>query len=280
MSEILNKLAQLQDRAATKKTDEPRRPKSSLKNPSERYSKLLSRLRVFLISSLVGGATLIFCAVLLPHLFAKRSPPPPTQPLVTSSDDTRNPASETTVTTKKTTDDDLIHKAEELVRTGKMDQAMTLLERETGGNPFLIRSLFQLAKLYQKKNRPDRATATLMRILQIEPKNPLAYNNLGVIQLRQKRYKEAIYFLSKACEFAPSAPDPLLNLAITYEQAMQLTESVQTYRRYSELMSSEEARTQRTASERRTLAAVKNRILRLHAFSISGEKSPMGESQP
>ncbi len=166
----------------------------------------------------------------------------------------------------------LVRSAEELVKAKKMDAAIAKIEKETGRNPFLTRSLLQLSIYYQAKKQHDKAIATLMRILQVEPKNPLAYNNLGMIQLRLKRYNEAVIFLEKACENAPDTADPWLNMAIAYEQKLRWSDSVRAYDRYLQLMSGDEALSRRGKNEEKILAAVKIRLLRLKAFSAADDR--------
>ena len=119
---------------------------------------------------------------------------------------------------------------EDLAKAGKADAAITQLEREIGSNPFLTRALFTLASLYATKNQNEKATATLMRVLQVEPKNPLAYNNLGMIQLKLKRYNEAVLFLEKACDYAPKNPEPWLNMGIAYERLGKFPSAILQYR--------------------------------------------------
>jgi hypothetical protein len=167
----------------------------------------------------------------------------------------------------------LVKSMEELANSGKIDIAITQLEREIGANPFLTRALFTLAALYQKKNQNDKATATLMRVLQVEPKNSLAYNNLGMIQLKLKRYNEAVVFIEKACQNAPNAPEPWLNMGIAYEQKLRWSDSVRAYEKYIALMSTDEAKKIRTAVDEKIVGAVNIRLLRLRAFSTAEDRT-------
>jgi Tfp pilus assembly protein PilF len=166
----------------------------------------------------------------------------------------------------------LVKSMEDLVKGGKIDPAITQLEREIGSNPFLTRALFTLASLYEKKNQQDKATATLMRVLQIEPKNALAYNNLGMIQLKLKRYNEAVVFLEKACDYAPKTPEPWLNMGIAYEQKLRWSDSVRAYQHFIELLSTAEAKSTRTPADEKIIAAVNIRLLRLRAFSAADDR--------
>jgi len=175
----------------------------------------------------------------------------------------------------------LVKSMEDLAKTGKADAAITQLEREIGSNPFLTRALFTLASLYEKKNLQDKATATLMRVLQVEPKNALAYNNLGMIQLRLKRFNEAVVFLEKACDYAPNTPEPWLNMGIAYEQKLRWSDSVRAYQRFIELLSTAEARSTRTTADEKIIGAVNIRLLRLRAFSAADDRriASIGEQE-
>ncbi|NDD92720.1 tetratricopeptide repeat protein, partial [bacterium] len=226
MSEILKKLEKIQNQSAEQTPSDSQFQESTKAPAREPQAQLAPRSKTILLSSFFGGLFLAMIGLFFSPLLSKKTSQEPRRPQVSISQKLPSQERSPAMTQVEPT---LLKTVEELTKTGKIDEAISRLETETGNNPFLTRALFTLANLYQKKNKPDRATSTLMRILQIEPKNPLAYNNIGVIQLRQKRYKEAASFLKKACEYAPQTPDPWLNLAITHEQSMQLADSVENY---------------------------------------------------
>lgn len=249
------------------------------------------RTKTMLFGSFAAGLALVLIVLFfLPSFGRKRTPMKTRTVSITAGKRTRRPAtkdpsqrpspkapgaitpSQTSSANPGAKDLALVRSAEELVKAKRMDAAIAKIEKETGKNPFLTRSLLQLSIYYQAKKQQDKAIATLMRILQVEPKNPLAYNNLGMIQLRLKRYNEAVLFLEKACENAPEIADPWLNMAIAYEQKLRWSDSVRAYNRYLQLMSGDEALSRRSKNEEKILAAVRIRLLRLKAFSAADDR--------
>ncbi|MFF4573370.1 tetratricopeptide repeat protein [Streptomyces sp. NPDC001410] len=75
-------------------------------------------------------------------------------------------------------------------------------------------TLFQSALLQEKYQDPDGATRTYQRVLKLQPRNKLAWYNLGVIAQRGGRTAEAREAYEKALKIDPKYGSALYNEAI------------------------------------------------------------------
>jgi tetratricopeptide (TPR) repeat protein len=149
-----------------------------------------------------------------------------------------------------------------LFKEGKKDIAVALLERVTGENPSWTDALFLLSAEYRKSSQLDASSGALLRILQVEPANALAYNNLGMIQMRKQKPKDAIPYLERSFAIDKKAPEVALNLGIAYEQTLIWGKSVQAYDHYLGLVHPKGG-----LSNDKVINAVKFRMERLKAFA-------------
>ena len=149
-----------------------------------------------------------------------------------------------------------------LLKEGKKDIAFALLERVTGENPSWTEALFLLSAEYRKSGQMDASSGALLRILQVEPANALAYNNLGMIQMRKQKPKDAIPYLERSFAIDKKAPEVALNLGIAYEQTLFWGKSVQAYEHYLGLVHPKGG-----LSKDKVINAVKFRMERLKAFA-------------
>lgn len=155
-----------------------------------------------------------------------------------------------------------IELAQEYFKDSKRDMAFALLERTTGENPQWIDALFLLATEYRKAGRLDPSSGALLRILQVEPTHALAYNNLGMIQMRKKKPKDAIPYLERSFVLKQDAPETPLNLGIAYEQTLTWGKAVAAYEHFLKL-----ANPTGGLSKDKVINAVKFRMQRLKAFA-------------
>lgn len=149
-----------------------------------------------------------------------------------------------------------------LLKEGKKDIALALLERVTGENPNWTDALLFLSAEYRKSNQLDASSGALLRILQVEPANALAYNNLGMIQMRKQKPRDAIPYLERSFAIDKKAPEVALNLGIAYEQTLIWGKSVQAYEHYLGLVHPKGG-----LSKDKVINAVKFRMQRLKAFA-------------
>lgn len=62
----------------------------------------------------------------------------------------------------------------------------------------VIVALLDDVEQYEHSGKPDQAAATLERALRIEPKNPLLWQRLGTLHLRQGNWQQAIAMAQKS----------------------------------------------------------------------------------
>ncbi len=89
----------------------------------------------------------------------------------------------------------------------------------------------QLALLYEKAKKYDKAITYYKKSVARNKKNPAAYNNLGMLLERKGQRKQAITYYEKAVALNPQDPGYYTNLADAYEKEKQLSKAVSTYRK-------------------------------------------------
>ncbi|MBW1726416.1 MAG: tetratricopeptide repeat protein [Deltaproteobacteria bacterium] len=112
--------------------------------------------------------------------------------------------------------------------------ALTLPQTSYGNKDYFTYS--NLALLYEKMGQRAEAEKQLRKSIAMAPGLFLpAYNNLGVILLHEKRYKEALKIFAKALEYAPDNWKLHHNLGILLLRTGQPKEAIIEFRRASEL---------------------------------------------
>lgn len=107
--------------------------------------------------------------------------------------------------------------AQELVRQGEDGSAVA------AGYRLWANALMEQGKL-------DEAVRRYNNALQIEPRDALAFNNLGIALKRQKRFPDAMMAFRKAIEAAPRLALPHYNLADLLRQQSRQKEAEREYR--------------------------------------------------
>jgi Flp pilus assembly protein TadD len=69
------------------------------------------------------------------------------------------------------------------------------------------------------------------RATEIDPRNPQAYNNLGLAALQAHHNDEAVSAFSKGVQLQANNPDSLMHLALAYKANGMEKEAEETYRR-------------------------------------------------
>lgn len=80
-------------------------------------------------------------------------------------------------------------------------------------------ALVAQAQRAQRDDKIDEAIALYQRAVQAYRDFPAAWNNMGVLLLRQQRYLEAAECFVNAQEMAPQDPRPAYNLGLTWDKA-------------------------------------------------------------
>lgn len=102
--------------------------------------------------------------------------------------------------------------ASSLAQDGLVDEALREAERVTSEQPGLAPAWRLVAGLQEKSGHYPEAQAAYHRLLEIDPLNPEAYNNLGTINVTLDRYDDAVAAFRKALEVAPNYTTAKRNL--------------------------------------------------------------------
>lgn len=121
----------------------------------------------------------------------------------------------------------LIVRAEEQFRAGDRGAARATLERATELAPGLAEQHLQLALLYEESGDVQAAVARYRRVLELQPQNAAALNNLAYrIAVDQKVPAEALPLARRAAALAPQDPRVLDTLGWIHHMLGNSAEAV------------------------------------------------------
>lgn len=95
--------------------------------------------------------------------------------------------------------------------------------------------MINMALCYLKMNKNEKSEILFKKVINLEPENSIAHNNLGMLYKNQKKYSEAISQLSLAIQYSKNYEEAYLNLAHTYELNKNWNQSVEMYSRLVEI---------------------------------------------
>ena len=105
-------------------------------------------------------------------------------------------------------------RAEALLSAGELDGARASLEEATKSAPKVAPFELQLALLYEQEGEYDRAVERYQRVLEVQPNQPIALNNLAyTMAVRRKSPAEALPLAKRAVAAAPNEGTVLDTLA-------------------------------------------------------------------
>jgi tetratricopeptide (TPR) repeat protein len=126
-----------------------------------------------------------------------------------------------------------------LTRTGDkeaMQMAEDLLRVMLERNPKSVPSLMLLAMLMQNSGRNEESVALNRRVLEVDPNNVVALNNLAwVLCEQQGQYQEALELAEKGLKMAPAYADLIDTRGTIHYRLGHLDEAVRDYSRCIEL---------------------------------------------
>lgn len=96
-----------------------------------------------------------------------------------------------------------------LAKNGKLKSASDLLEQEFESKRKTLKGLFTLAGFFSKTNQPDKAISYYKKIIEQQPENVIALNNLAFKTFKQKNYILAKEYALKALQVSPKDPNVL-----------------------------------------------------------------------
>ncbi len=88
--------------------------------------------------------------------------------------------------------------------------------RENISKPTNVKQLYYRARSFQKSGQLNDAKHLYQKALKADPKYADALNNLGVIYIQEKKYKDAQTNFEQAIRVNPGDADPYYNLACVY----------------------------------------------------------------
>jgi Flp pilus assembly protein TadD len=101
------------------------------------------------------------------------------------------------------------NKGLELLKQGKVDEAISPLLKAMASNPKDPDIRLGLAYAYDRQGRLDEAIVHYQKAIELNPRDSTAFNNLGVLYEKKGNYDEAIRQFEKAVEIDPrSATGP------------------------------------------------------------------------
>ena len=117
-------------------------------------------------------------------------------------------------------------KAQEATRKNDYDQAISLLVQVVASDPKDFIAWTELGTLQSKKDKPGEAEKAYVRALAERPSFFLALMNLGKLRLGQKNFEGSIEVLSQAVEKDPQSADANFFLGEAYLQVKKGSKAV------------------------------------------------------
>lgn len=135
---------------------------------------------------------------------------------------------------QQTSDDPiLLNAGDKLARAlselGRRKEAIEVLEGITRDNPLRFETYELLGELYEQSEEIDQALANYQRSLLLDASEPRNHIRVAYMQLRKKRFKEAVETSRAARARFPDDPDALYLLAIALSEAKMHTEAMAVY---------------------------------------------------
>ncbi len=107
----------------------------------------------------------------------------------------------------------LLTMAHILAKRGNDPQCEVVLRKLIESHPDCAQAYNELAEACMRQDRPEDAVAAIERGLEFRPRDPVLWNNLGMIHLLREDYPSAIDTFTRACAVSPLDSRPRANLA-------------------------------------------------------------------
>jgi tetratricopeptide (TPR) repeat protein len=89
-------------------------------------------------------------------------------------------------------------------RKGRLEKAISCYKKAIEINPKFVQAISNLGNVYEKQNKLEEAMSQYQQAIAIEPKFAKAYFNIGVVLANQGRLNEAKEWFKKALEIEPN----------------------------------------------------------------------------
>jgi len=101
----------------------------------------------------------------------------------------------------------------------------SILFGQSQANESRVQKLYGEAKASEAQGDPATAIAKYEEIVKMAPRMGAAYNNLGLLYLRQAQYEDAVRILQQGLKVAPKLPSAHALLGISYFQLNKYAEA-------------------------------------------------------
>ena len=127
-----------------------------------------------------------------------------------------------------------------LASQGKVDEAIIAVKEAREANPKDLNLLLTEADLYIKLKKMDKFGELMEEAIKLDPKNPMLFFNLGVVNANQNKINEAMVYYKKAIELKPDYADAYMNMAVAIldgEKAIieEMNNNLSNFDKYEEL---------------------------------------------
>jgi tetratricopeptide (TPR) repeat protein len=118
--------------------------------------------------------------------------------------------------------------AQYLAQSGQPGKAVALLERDAADDPD---ALIALGNAYLLGGRLDDAKRTFARLLEVDPTNGLAYENIGTVQLQARDFAGAEVSLRRAIDLDPTLAGAHTALGVVLASTGRRAEAIDAWKR-------------------------------------------------
>jgi lipoprotein NlpI len=128
--------------------------------------------------------------------------------------------------------DDLIARGREMVKQGKLDEAVATATKAIKVDPKNVKGYFFRAALYVSQRKPEKAIADYTRIITLDPKLAIAYDLRGSEQFKLGHIKRSIADFDKFIELSPKEKNGHWRRGIAYYYAGRYEEGRDQFKGY------------------------------------------------
>ncbi len=107
---------------------------------------------------------------------------------------------------------------EALIAMGRMEEARAELQTAVDRRPSSAEAHDALGRLHNISRKPHLAAHEFIRATELDPDEPVFWNNLGVAEREAGRFEEALAALDTAGDLAPGMVDPYYNRGRLFEK--------------------------------------------------------------
>lgn len=145
------------------------------------------------------------------------------------------------------------------MRNGDDAAAEKLFQQMTKDFPAYSGPYTNLGIIYFRAGKMDKAEPAFLHSLEINPKNPVSLDYLGIINRNKGQFKEAYAYYDKALQIDPDYAYAHRNFGILLELYMgKLSEALDHYKRYQDLTKEEDQEVKRWIADLGRRVSAKN----------------------